>query len=109
MRARVVRTLAALASALVLLGASNAQAWTIWANHEGIKSGENKFGPFVSLSATLVEPLGSGIICAGIRGVGLSCPNEARRVVFEAGSVVRSEPYAHNHSTFTSGFNGYYQ
>ncbi|HEX5225328.1 MAG TPA: hypothetical protein VFW29_09365 [Solirubrobacteraceae bacterium] len=109
MRTRVLGTLAALLTALALFGAASAQAWTLWANHVGIGSGENKFGPFVSLSASLVEPLGSGIICAGIRGVGLMCPGKAEKVVFNAGSVVSSEPYAHNHSTFTSGFNGFYQ
>src|SRR5437660_10051249 len=108
MRARVITPLTALLATLVLLGASPAQAWTLWANHEGIKSGESKFGPFVSLSATLVEPAGTGIICAGIRGFGLSCPGRAEKVVFSAGGVVSSEPYAHNHSTFTSGFTGYY-
>ena len=108
MRARVIGTLAALVTALVLLGASTAQAWTLWANHEGIKSGENKFGPFVWLSAALVEPAGTGLICAGIRGFGLSCPSRTEKVVFSAGGVVSSEPYAHNHSPFTSGFTGYY-
>jgi hypothetical protein len=109
MRRRKIGALAALVAAFVLLGAATALAWTQWASHEGIKSGENKFGPYVTLSESKVEGLGSGLVCAGIRGEGLVCPTSPGTAIENLGFNVNSEPYAHNHSTFTSGFNGFYQ
>lgn len=63
----------------------------------------------MSLVEDLTEPLGSGIICPGIRYYGLYCPPSAQSAIFSVGSRVNSEPYAHDHSAFESGFNGYWE
>lgn len=90
-------------------GAGSASA-TQYASHVGVEGGANAFGPFVSLHAAETVGFGSGLGCAGIRGVaGVVCeiePGEA--AVINLGSYVNSEPYIHNHSTFKSFFNGFY-
>jgi hypothetical protein len=112
MRKRLVR-LVAVAMCLSTIGVAQAAVGTTgaqafqWANHHGIGSGENVFGGVELLTWNEVEPLGSGIICAGIRSISLSCPPSAenwRITISEQGFY---EPYAHNHSTFTSGFSAY--
>lgn len=108
MRARLVTTLT-LAAAILALAAASAQAWVNWAYKHGIRSGESVYGPRVVLAENLVEPQGVGIICAGIRGYGLYCPPSAESVIFFAGGLVTSEPYAHDHSSFTSGFSAWWQ
>jgi hypothetical protein len=110
-RRAFVSTLAAFVSFVCLLsmGASSAAA-VEWAHHIGIGGGGNAFGPFVRLDASETVGYGSGLGCAGIRGIsGVVCettPGEFVSVVL--GSYVSSEPYIHNHSTFESFFNGYY-
>jgi len=108
MRTRLTAALA-LTAATLTLGAASAQAWTNWASKHGIQSGESVYGPRVQLVENLVEPQGSGVICAGIRGYGLYCPPSAESVIFSAGGRVTSEPYAHDHSSFTSGFSAWWQ
>jgi hypothetical protein len=108
MRARLA-TILALSAAILAVAAASAQAWNNWATKHGIQSGESVYGPRVQLLENLVEPQGSGIICAGIRGYGLSCPPVAEDVIFSAGGLVTSEPYAHDHSTFQSGFSAWWQ
>jgi len=107
-RKRLV-SLIAVTACLLAVGVAPAQAWVLWASSHGIKSGESVLGPNVNLSENLVEPLGSGIICAGVSGFGSFCPSEPVSVVYQVGKVVKSEPYAHDHSSFTSGFNAWYQ
>jgi len=103
--ATVLVTLACLGTA----GTSSASA-VEWANHVGVGGGGNAFGPFVRLFVSETAGYGSGLGCAGIRGIsGVVCetnPGEAVAVVL--GSDVSSEPYIHNHSTFESFFNGFY-
>ena len=92
------------------LGAPSAGA-VQWATHVGIGGGGNAFGPVVRLFVSETQGYGSGIGCAGIRGVsGVVCEGKAReRVALVLGGDVTSEPYIHNHSTFESFFNGWYQ
>ena len=104
--------IAALLATLACFGAldvAGAQA-VEYVNHVGIEPGANYFGPLVTLDASEVVGYGSGIGCAGIRGVsGLGCEPEPGAVGFVVlSSDVKSEPYIHNHSTFKSYFNGYY-
>lgn len=108
MRKRIAIVIAVL-GCLLALGVAQAGAWTQWAHDEGIKSGESKYSPYVALEWNEVEPAGVGIICAGIRNYGSYCPPEADDVLFGAGGVVDSEAYAHDHSTFTSGFSAWYE
>jgi len=91
------------------VGQASASEWVQWATNHGIKSGESVFGPKVELIWNLTEPAGVGIICPGIRNEGLICPPEARAQIFEAFKTINSEPYAHDHSTFTSGFSAKYK
>lgn len=80
-----------------------------YANHVEVASGANHFGPFVYLFAAETFPFGSGIGCAGVRGVGLNCPTKSGEVaIIELPFDVEAEPYIHNHSTFTSYFSGFY-
>jgi hypothetical protein len=102
-------SLIAITACLLAVGVAPAQAWVLWASSHGIKSGESVLGPNVELIENLTEPLGSGIICAGISGYGSFCPSEAVSVDYQLGNVVKSEPYAHDHSSFTSGFNAWYE
>jgi len=107
-RARLAAVLAALACCL---GATAGSAQAIeWVNHAGVNSGANFFGPSVSLFASETVGVGSGLGCAGIRGVsGVVCEEFAGEfvaVVLE--NYVKSEPYIHNHSTFRSFFDGFY-
>ncbi len=108
-RLRLAAALAALACCLAGVEASGAQA-TEYANHAGINSGANFFGPSVTLFASETVGLGSGLGCAGIRGIsGVVCevsPGEYVAAVIERD--VKSEPYIHNHSTFRSFFDGWY-
>lgn len=96
---------------IVCIGAFGvAQAQAVeYVNHHKVESGENYFGPFVELGSASTFPYGSAIGCAGVRGVGLSCPPNSG----EVGGIVlpfdvQSEPYIHNHSTFGSFFSGFY-
>jgi hypothetical protein len=89
-------------------GAGGAQA-VEYVNHVKVEGGANYFGPYVLLYIAQTAPYGSAIGCAGVRGVGLNCPPNSG----EIGSItlpwdVESEPYIHNHATFTSYFSGYY-
>ena len=81
-----------------------------YAHHVGIESGNNYFGPFVSLFYSEVVGYGEGIGCAGIRGIsGVSCePSPGASGYVELSNYVSSEPYIHNHATYKSYFNGYY-
>jgi hypothetical protein len=104
--------LATLLATLACIGAAGAQSAGAveWTHHVGIGGGGNAFGPFVSLFVSETEGFGSGIGCAGIRGVaGVICESKAKeRVALVLGGKVSSEPYIHNHSTFESFFNGWY-
>ena len=107
MRKKLIALLTALA-ALGAVGATPAAA-VQYANHVEVVGGGNHFGPFVYFYAAETYPAGVALACAGVRGVGLNCANSSGEV---AGIVlpfdVESEPYIHNHSTFTSFFSGFY-
>lgn len=80
-----------------------------YANHVEVASGANHFGPYVYFYAAETFPFGVAIGCAGVRGVGLNCPaNSGEVAIIELPFDVESEPYIHNHATFTSYFSGYY-
>jgi hypothetical protein len=81
-----------------------------YAHHVGIESGNNYFGPYVSLYDSEVVGYGQGIGCAGIRGVsGVACESEpGAYAAVTLGSYIDSEPYIHNHATYKSYFNGWY-
>ena len=68
----------------------------------GSAAAGTRSGPFVRLFATEVVGYGSGLGCAGIRGIsGVVCETKAGEyVAVVLGSDVSSEPYIHNHSTF---------
>lgn len=108
MRDRIA-ALAATIACVLAVGVAPAEAWTNWANGTYIRSGESVYGPYVQLTENLVEGRGSAIICAGIRYYGLFCPPVSEGVIFEAGKIVKSEPYAHDHSSYQSGFNAWYE
>ena len=91
------------------VGVAQAEA-TEYAHKVGVASGANYFGPFVALFASEVVGFGTGIGCAGIRGVaGVVCEPEpgAPGTVVLTGYTA-SEPYIHNHATFTSVYSGWY-
>jgi len=75
-----------------------------------VTSGNNYFGPFVELITAETVGLGSALGCAGIRGVsGVVCETSTgERVAVSLSSRIDSEPYIHNHSTFTGPFDGFY-
>lgn len=108
-RLRSAAALAALVCCMVAVDASGAQA-TEYANHAGINSGENFFGPSVTLFASETVGLGQALGCAGIRGIsGVECEiasGEYVAVVLEYD--VKAEPYIHNHATYRSFFDGWY-
>ena len=81
-----------------------------YANNVGVEGGANFFGPFVSLFASETIGRGSGLGCAGIRGIaGVVCETEpGTKVTLVLSGYVNSEPYIHNHSTFKSTFDGFY-
>lgn len=106
------RSLSALLATLACtatVGVAQADA-VEYVHHVGIASGANYFGPFVTLFAAEVIGYGSGIGCAGIRGVsGVVCePEPGAKAAIVLSNDINSEPYVHNHATFTSYFNGYY-
>lgn len=107
MRERLIIALAALASCAAIAAAPAAAVE--YAHHVEVGGGGNHFGPYVYFYAAETYPYGSAIACAGVRGVGLNCASTSGEV---AGIVlpfdVEAEPYIHNHSTWTSYFNGYY-
>ena len=107
-RSRIAVALATLAC-LGAASATSAQA-VEWGHHVGIGGGGNAFGPFVHLYDSETVGYGSGLGCAGIRGIaGVVCETKAgENVALVLGGYVNSEPYIHNHSTFESFFNGYY-
>jgi hypothetical protein len=107
MRKRLIIALVALASCGAI--AATPAAAVEYANHVEVAGGGNHFGPYVYFYAAETFPWGTAIACAGVRGVGLSCAaksgeNAAIVLPFD----VEAEPYIHNHSTWTSYFNGYY-
>ena len=107
------RFAAALVTACACLAAAFAPASADaveYAHHVGVAGGANAFGPFVSLFASEVVGYGEGIGCAGIRGIsGVNCESSAgAAAAVVLGGNVNSEPYIHNHSGFTSFFNGWY-
>jgi hypothetical protein len=107
MRTRAVALLTIVACCCAFAAA---QAGAVeYVNHAGVASGANYFGPYVSLYAAETYPYGEAIGCAGIRGYGLYCPpNSHEDAGYVLGEYVDSEPYIHNHATYTSYFNGYY-
>ncbi|HWE28493.1 MAG TPA: hypothetical protein VHB97_10845 [Polyangia bacterium] len=107
-RSLVAALLAALAC-MAAVGVADADA-AEYAHHVGIASGANYFGPYVTLYAAETIGYGSGLGCAGIRGIsGVVCETEAgSKATIVLSEYVASEPYIHNHATFTSYFNGYY-
>ena len=107
MRKRVITLLAAFAC-FGAFGATEAQA-VEYVNHVKVEGGANYFGPYVLLYVAETYPFGTAIGCAGIRGVGLNCPaNSGEIATIVLPWDVESEPYIHNHATFTSYFSGYY-
>jgi hypothetical protein len=105
----VLATVAATATATATVGVAQANA-VEYVHHVGIGSGANYFGPFVTLFAAETIGYGSGLGCAGIRGIsGVVCETEpGSKATIVLSNDVNSEPYVHNHATFTSFFNGYY-
>ncbi|MCW3032668.1 MAG: hypothetical protein QOK19_708 [Solirubrobacteraceae bacterium] len=105
-------SIAVLVAALACMGSfAVAEAGAVqYANNATVGSGANLFGPFVNLYAAETIGAGSGLGCAGIRGVsGVVCETEpGTKAVIILSTHVNSEPYIHNHSTFTSVFNGFY-
>jgi hypothetical protein len=96
--------LCALGIAQTAVGTTGAEAFE-WAHHHEITSGANVFGGVELLSYNEVFPAGSGVTCAGIRGIGLGCPpGKAEPWRISISEFNFFEPYAHNHSTFTSFF-----
>lgn len=107
MKGKLTALLASVA-AFAAFGAGPAAA-VQYANHVEVGGGGNHFGPFVYFYAAETYPFGTALACAGVRSVGLNCATSAGEI---AGIVlpwdVESEPYIHNHSTWTSYFSGYY-
>jgi hypothetical protein len=105
-------SIAALLAAVACIGSIGAgEADAVeYVHHATVGSGGNYFGPFVTLFAAETIGTGSGLGCAGIRGIsGVVCETEpGSKAVIILSNDVASEPYIHNHSTFTSVFNGYY-
>lgn len=97
--AAIALTIGTVASAV----APAAQAFE-WAVHREIKSGQTIIGALELLSENEVKPAGSGIICPGIRGIGIFCPAKAENFTVKISEFNFFEPEAHNHSTFTSFF-----
>lgn len=107
MRKRAITTLVTLAC-FGALGVGPAQA-VEYANHVRVESGANYFGPSVALYAADTYPFGEAIGCAGIRYYGIYCPpNSHETASFVLANDVNSQPYIHNHATYTSYFSGYY-
>jgi hypothetical protein len=108
MRRSLIAVLATLAG-FATVGVAQADA-VEYVNHVGIGSGGNYFGPFVTLFAAETIGYGQGLGCAGIRGIsGVVCETEpGQKATIVLSGDVNSEPYIHNHATFTSYFNGYY-
>lgn len=107
MRKRMITLLAALAC-FGAFGVAEAQA-VEYVYHQKLEGGANYFGPYVLLYVAETYPFGTAIACAGVRGVGLNCaPNSGEVAGIVLPWDVESEPYMHNHSTFTSYFSGYY-
>lgn len=112
MRKSLITTIAALACCCAVQAAApaGAAAATEYVHGVAVGSGNNYFGPFVNLFDAETEGLGSALGCAGIRGVaGVVCETFAgERVGVTTSSRINSEPYIHNHSTFTGSFSGWY-
>ena len=71
-------------------------------------------GPTVALFASNTESYGSAIGCSGISGLGVNCntytdPGGYLTTGFVWYYDVWSQPYIHNHSTWTGWFNGFYE
>jgi hypothetical protein len=108
MQKRPIAAVAALASCVALAAAAPAGA-VEYANHVEVAGGGNRFGPYVLFYAAETFPWGTAIGCAGVRSVGLNCAAKSGEVaVIVLPWDVESEPYIHNHSTWTSYFSGYY-
>lgn len=109
MRKSFIAALLAAVACVGTVGATSADA-VEYAHHVGIASGNNYFGPYVSLFYSEVVGYGQGIGCAGIRGVsGIACePEPGAYAAVDLSYYVESEPYIHNHATYTSYFNGWY-
>ncbi len=110
-RARLAALVAALACCVAVSGAVAGEASaTQWGTHVGVDAGANAFGPTVTLFASETVGYGSGLGCAGIRGVaGVMCEQSAGEyVAIIIENTTKSEPYIHNHSTFKSYFDGFY-
>ena len=76
MRRSLIATLLTTLACCSAFGATDAGALE-YAHHVGVGSGGNYFGPFVTLYAAETIGYGSGIGCAGIRGVsGVVCESE---------------------------------
>ncbi|HEX5308265.1 MAG TPA: hypothetical protein VFW38_04220 [Solirubrobacteraceae bacterium] len=107
MRKKLIALLMGL-TAVAAIAAGTAQA-VQYANHVEVGGGGNHFGPFVYFYLAETYPAGSAIACAGVRSVGLDCAlNSGEASSIQLPFDVESEPYIHNHSTWTSYFSGYY-
>ncbi|HEX3693541.1 MAG TPA: hypothetical protein VHU13_09375 [Solirubrobacteraceae bacterium] len=107
MRKRLIVALVAFASCGAI--AATPAAAVEYANHVEVGGGGNHFGPYVYFYAAETFPWGTAIACAGVRGVGLNCAAKSgETAVIVLPFDVEAEPYIHNHSTWTSYFNGYY-
>lgn len=107
MRSKLIVLIASLATVGAVV--SSPAAAVEYANHVEVGGGGNHFGPFVYLFAAETFPYGTALGCAGIRSVGQDCATSVgETAIYEIPFDVESEPYIHNHSTWTSYFNGYY-
>jgi hypothetical protein len=107
MRKRLIAVLVAIAACGAVV-APTAGA-VEYANHVEVGGGGNRFGPYVYFYAAETYPFGTAIGCAGVRSVGLNCAAKSGEVaIIVLPFDVESEPYIHNHSTWTSYFSGFY-
>jgi hypothetical protein len=88
---------------------SPASAETLWLGGYPINSGENVFLTSPWVDQTSGQSVGAAATCAGLRGISGSdrCGAEGAKV-WSTYSLQPHEGYIHNHSTWKSWFNAWY-
>ena len=108
---RPKQALAALAAAAAMAGAFAVPALgeTLWLVEYPINSGENKFLPSPYVDQTAGKSVGAAATCAGLRGVSGSdqCGAEGAKV-WSTYVLQPHEGYIHDHSTWKSWFDAWY-
>lgn len=111
MTKRSKRTILAIAASLACLTAivAPASAETLWLVEYPINSGENVFYTAQYVDQTAGQSVGAAATCAGLRGVSGSdqCGAEGAKV-WSSYVLQPHEGYIHNHSTWKSWFNAWY-